>query len=189
MSSTKSKLYTKTGDQGKTSLVGGRRVSKSSLRLHAYGTIDELNANIGLLICEISSNDEQIKTLQFIQHKLFSVGGYLATEPDSPYYKHGCTISEENIKHIEGEIDAIDQKLPPLNRFVLPGGNRAAAQAHICRTVTRRAERLICEISETEAVSPLVLQFVNRISDYLFAYSRELCLKSSQEIFWDKDCI
>ncbi|MGL4779732.1 MAG: cob(I)yrinic acid a,c-diamide adenosyltransferase [Bacteroidales bacterium] len=184
----KSNLYTKTGDKGTTSLVGGSRVSKASVRLHAYGTIDELNSYLGLLICEIDQEDEQNQILRFIQHKLFSVGGYLATEPDSPYYKHGCSISEESIIKMETEIDKIDQKLPKLNRFVLPGGSKAAAIASIARTICRRAERIICEIAETEPVDTNVLIFVNRLSDYLFALSRKLCLTENEEIFWDKDC-
>lgn len=188
MSLPKSNLYTRGGDRGTTSLVGGTRVAKSAPRLHAYGTIDELNSQIGLLICETEASNEQLHTLQFIQHKLFSVGGYLATEVDSPYYKHGCSIEERHIEHLEREIDKVDATLPPLNRFVLPGGNRPAALAHVCRTVTRRAERLICEVNECEPIDERVLRFVNRLSDYFFALSRQLSRESGEEIFWDKDC-
>lgn len=185
----KSVLYTKTGDKGTTSLVGGTRISKASVRLDSYGTIDELNAYLGLLLCETDKEEPQNETLRFIQHKLFSVGGYLASEPDSPYFKPGCTISEENIVRIEKQIDAIDASLPKLNAFVLPGGSRSAAIASISRTICRRAERIICALNEESPVDDTVLRFVNRLSDYLFALSRMLCLKESNEIFWDKDCI
>ncbi|MGL5317635.1 MAG: cob(I)yrinic acid a,c-diamide adenosyltransferase [Bacteroidales bacterium] len=185
----KSVLYTRTGDKGTTSLVGGTRISKASLRLNCYGTIDELNSHLGLLLSEIGEEEPQRETLRFIQHKLFSVGGYLASEPDSPYYKHGCTVREEFISHLERSIDEIDSELPKLNAFVLPGGSRAAAQASVARTVCRRAERLICSLNDESPVDDALLRFVNRLSDYLFALSRKLCLKESDEIFWDKDCI
>lgn len=186
--SKKSVLYTKTGDKGTTSLVGGTRISKSSVRLESYGTIDELNAYLGLLLCEINDDEPEKETLRFIQHRLFSVGGYLASEPDSPYFKPGCTVSEDNIKYIELRIDSIDANLPKLNAFVLPGGSKAAALASIARTICRRAERIICTLHEESPVDDTVMSFVNRLSDYLFALSRMLCLKESNEIFWDKDC-
>ncbi|MGL4333146.1 MAG: cob(I)yrinic acid a,c-diamide adenosyltransferase [Bacteroidales bacterium] len=185
----KSLLYTKTGDKGTTSLVGGTRISKASVRLDSYGTMDELNSYIGLLLCEMDDNEPEKETLRFIQHKLFSVGGYLASEPDSPYFKPGCTVSEDNIKHIEMHIDSIDANLPKLHAFVLPGGSKAAAVASIARTICRRGERIICALNEESPVDDTVMRFVNRLSDYLFALSRMLCLKESNEIFWDKDCI
>ncbi|MGL5788086.1 MAG: cob(I)yrinic acid a,c-diamide adenosyltransferase [Bacteroidales bacterium] len=185
----KSVLYTRTGDKGTTSLVGGTRVSKASVRLDSYGTIDELNSYLGLLICEMDKNEPQQETLRFIQHKLFSVGGYLASEPDSPYFKPGCTVSEENIIRIEKQIDIIDAGLPKLNAFVLPGGSKPAAIASIARTICRRAERIICALNEESPVDDTVMRFVNRLSDYLFALSRMLCIKESSEIFWDKGCM
>lgn len=184
----KSKIYTKTGDAGKTSLVGGMRVEKSHVRLNAYGTTDELNSFVGSLICEIK-DESDLKVLSFIQHKLFTVGSYLATETESISPKAASIIKDDDIKLLENEMDRMDSELPPLKQFVLPGGNESAARAHICRTVCRRAERCIYLVKENFPVDDNVLMFVNRLSDYFFLLARKECNKTSTEIFWNNSCI
>ena len=187
MKSEKSKLYTGSGDKGKTSLVGGFRVPKTHPRLEAYGTVDELNSFIGLLIEEVGGDTREL--LLFIQSKLFTVGSYLATDPSKTEYKIESHISEDSIKKIEDNIDLIDSKLPKVTTFVLPGGSRSAAIAHICRTVCRRAERNIYQIAETDEVEEPVLVFMNRLSDLLFVIARRECvLKKGGEIFWNNSC-
>jgi cob(I)alamin adenosyltransferase len=184
----KSKIYTGGGDKGKTSLVGGFRVPKTHPRLEAYGTIDELNAFIGLLLAEVETNELR-ELLLFIQSRLFTAGSYLATDPDRTEYKIESRITEECIKKIEEAIDRIDSQLPKLNAFVLPGGCRSAALAHVCRTVCRRAERNIYRLAETDPVEAPVLIFMNRLSDLLFVIARKACLlKNGDEIFWDNSC-
>ncbi|MDR1555494.1 MAG: cob(I)yrinic acid a,c-diamide adenosyltransferase [Tannerellaceae bacterium] len=184
----KSMLYTKTGDKGTTSLVGGKRVAKTDKRIETYGTTDELNAFTGLLITEINEK-EDLEFLRFVQHQLFSIGAYLATDPESAGPKAASRISPATIGRIEGEIDRIDSLLPPLKHFVLPGGGRAASLAHVCRTVCRRAERQIYALDESEAVEKTVLVFINRLSDYFFALARKESLKNGEEIIWDYSCI
>ena len=154
------KVYTKTGDKGQTSLVGGKRVSKCCERLESYGTVDELNSHIGVLITYCSDRQD-IDFLTGVQANLFVVGGYLATD--------------EMISAVEKEIDRVQELLPPLRLFILPGGSRAAAFAHVCRTVCRRAERMILRLVETGAeVDDNVTAYVNRLSDYFFVLSRKL---------------
>lgn len=181
----KSIVYTKTGDKGTTALVGGTRVPKTHIRLEAYGTVDELNSFVGLL-------REQIKDsiildhLAFIQHKLFSVGGYLAAEEE--YADTIPSITEEDVLRLEQEMDRIDELIPRLNRFVLPGGSESSARAHICRAVCRRAERRIYDVSLQYPINDSILRFVNRLSDFFFMVARYECVKKGEEIFWDKDC-
>ncbi|MBF6597444.1 MAG: cob(I)yrinic acid a,c-diamide adenosyltransferase [Fermentimonas sp.] len=181
----KSIIYTKTGDKGTTALVGGMRVSKAHIRLEAYGTIDELNSYIGWLNCKIDEQDSQ-DFLRYLQHKLFTVGSYLATETEIKTPKAASIITGKDIERIEKQIDIIDSTLPRLNRFVLPGGNEAASRAHICRTVSRRAERNVYIVAEKYPVSEEVLIFLNRLSDYFFVLARHESNKSSQEIFWEQ---
>jgi len=157
----KSVIYTKTGDNGTTALVGGARVRKTHIRLEAYGTIDELNSHIGWLNCEIKEKEHH-DFLLFIQHKLFAVGSFLATETESKQPMAASIITTHDIERIEKQIDQIDEALPRLNRFVLPGGNEAASRAHICRTVTRRAERIVNHLAENFPVSDEILIFLNR---------------------------
>lgn len=183
----KSLVYTKTGDKGTTALVGGMRVPKSHVRLDAYGTIDELNSFLGLLICEIKEEDT-LKILSFIQHKLFTVGSYLATETEAISPKAASIITEENISLLENEMDRMDSELPSLRQFVLPGGSEAAARAHICRTVARRAERCIYKVKSDYPVEDNILKFVNRLSDYFFILARRECNKNGKDIFWDTTC-
>lgn len=181
----KSLVYTKTGDKGKTSLVGGTRVNKTHIRLESYGTIDELNSFIGWLNGSITE-DETNDFLSFVQHKLFTVGSYLATETEQISPKAASIITDEDIVRVEQQIDQVDSQLPKLNRFVLPGGSESASRAHICRTVTRRAERLVYRVSEEYPVADSVLVFLNRLSDYFFVLARKECNKTGKEIFWEQ---
>lgn len=186
----KSKIYTGGGDKGKTSLVGGFRVSKTHPRLEAYGTIDELNSFVGLLRAEIE-DDSTNELLLFIQSKLFTIGSYLATDPTKTEYKIESHITEDSIVRIEQAIDVLDSELPKMKAFVLPGGARSAALAHVCRTVCRRAERNIYRLVESDEVEieEPVLIFMNRLSDFLFVLARKECLlKKGEEIFWNNTC-
>lgn len=183
----KSLVYTKTGDKGTTALVGGKRVPKSHIRLEAYGTIDELNSFVGLLICEIKE-ERDLKVLSFIQHKLFTVGSYLATETESVMPQQASIITEDNIKLLEDEMDLIDSTLPSLRQFVLPGGSEAASRSHVCRAIARRAERCIYRVKDEYPVEDNILKFVNRLSDYFFLLARKECNNNGAEIFWDTTC-
>ena len=185
------KIYTRTGDKGITSLVGGVRVPKTHARLEAYGTVDELNACIGWLIT-VTEDEKSKQFLQYIQHKLFSVGSYLATDPERTEIRMESRISEDSITKLEKAIDEINSSLPALSGFILPGGSQAAAVCHVCRTVCRRSERRILAL-ETEERSEIldekVKRFMNRLSDYLFVLSRKLNdLTHCEEIYWDKNC-
>ncbi len=184
----KSLVYTKTGDKGTTSLVGGTRVPKTHIRLEAYGTVDELNSNLGLLITYL--RDEQDKLfLQQVQDKLFAVGSHLATDQEKTQLKAVSIITPELVETMEHEIDRLDSLLPPLSAFVLPGGSRGAAVCHICRTVCRRAERRILALAEQVEISSELLAYVNRLSDYLFVLSRKINQdEKNDEIFWNNSC-
>ncbi|MCL2650360.1 MAG: cob(I)yrinic acid a,c-diamide adenosyltransferase [Candidatus Azobacteroides sp.] len=181
----KSKIYTKSGDKGSTSLIGGKKVSKSDARLNAYGTIDELNSFIGLLI-EETVGDGDGMVLRNIQSLLFVIGCELATEPDKECFRQ---LQESDIDMLEKEIDRMDATLPKLSGFVMPGGSRSVAVSHICRTICRRAERCICELSKSEFVDDQIIKFVNRLSDYFFVLARNLChVENKDEIFWHNTC-
>lgn len=183
----KSRLYTRTGDDGTTSLVGGTRAPKESPRLEAYGTIDELNSWLGLLAASQAISTDRRRHLQMIQNRLFDIGATLATEPESDWQPQ--LPAAEALAHIEKLIDSIDSALPPLRHFILPGGHPDAARANIARTVARRAERRITALSRSVHVDPFILQYINRLSDLLFAIAREINLNNdSPEIFWQKDC-
>ncbi len=177
------KIYTKTGDQGNTSLFGGRRLSKSHLRIESYGTVDELNSFLGLLRDGI--NDTELKNqLQEIQDRLFVIGSNLASDPEKSLPVPD--VLDTDIELLEKAIDAMDEKLPPLKNFILPGGHPLVSQAHICRTVCRRAERLIVALAQSESVAPIVLQYLNRLSDYFFTVSRYLAHSLGvEEIPWN----
>jgi len=184
----KSKLYTRSGDKGTTSLVGGERVSKTDQRIESYGTIDELNSFIGLLMVEVT-DEIDLDFLRFVQHKLFTIGSYLATNQNSRELKIESRVTPESISRVENEIDRLDESLPKMAGFVLPGGSHSAALAHVCRTICRRAEREIYRLKEAERVEDALLVFVNRLSDYLFALGRKECIKSNgDEIIWDYTC-
>lgn len=184
------KIYTRTGDGGTTSLVGGVRVSKTDMRLEAYGTVDELNACIGWLV-SLVSDEVSKRLLQAVQHKLFSIGSYLATDQMQTELRIVSRVSEEDILNLEKAIDEMHTFLPELSGFILPGGSQAAAICHVCRTVCRRAERRIYALEEAgiEEIDRDVKCFVNRLSDYLFVLSRKLNhLTQTDEIYWDKTC-
>jgi len=166
------KVYTKTGDKGETSLFGGSRVSKGHLRIHAYGTVDELNSYIGLLR-DLSPDESRNAELIRIQDRLFTLGAILATESEKA--KMGLpVIIKEDIEDLEEAIDAMDQSLVPIKTFVLPGGHPTVSYCHISRCVCRRAERICVELSENNKVEGIVIQYLNRLSDYLFVLSRFL---------------
>lgn len=185
----KSIVYTRTGDKGTTALVGGKRVSKTDPRIESYGTIDELNSFVGLLACELTDTDD-LAFLKFVQHKLFNIGSFLATDQENTELNIESQITDESISRIEKEIDRIDEKLPRMTNFVLPGGSRPAALAHVCRTVCRRAERCIYALNTHVERDKNVLIFINRLSDYLFVLARKLCIATKgSEIIWDYTCI
>ena len=166
------KIYTKTGDEGMTSLVGGKRVKKCCARLDSYGSVDELNSFIGLLVTYIT-DEADIAFLQKVQRELFMVGGSLAT--DLSVSEARCEVTLAMISDIESEIDRLSVLLPPLRSFVVPGGSRAAALAHVCRTVCRRAERCVFAlIEEGGAVEENVAVYLNRLSDYFFVLARKM---------------
>lgn len=167
------KIYTKTGDKGTTSLVGGTRVPKTHIRLEAYGTVDELNSNLGLLITYLLDGKDK-DFLQQVQDRLFAVGSHLATDREKMELKEASIISSEQVEMVEREIDRLDTLLPPLSAFILPGGSRGAALCHVCRTVCRRAERRILALAEQVEISSELLAYVNRLSDYLFVLSRKM---------------
>lgn len=184
---TKSNIYTLTGDKGTTALVGGKRVDKDNIRVEAYGTIDELNANIGLLAHNSKLDYPGMHELvRKIQNKLFNIGAYLATDAEGETPVYGLT--DADVKEIEAKIDEIDASLPPMQGFILPGGSRLSAICDICRTITRRAERRIVTLAREAYVDPLVLRYVNRLSDFFFVFARFNIIQNQvQEIYWDKN--
>ncbi len=176
------KIYTKSGDGGKTSLLSGERVKKSDIRINAYGTIDELNSFIGFLNALDLAEEHKI-FLKVIQNKLFNLGSLLAVRKSVSFKIP--EITEDDILLTEKEIDRINKDIPPLKEFVIPGGDMVSAQCHICRSVCRRAERLVVEINETESVNDLIVKFLNRLSDYFFVLSRKnIYEKKLTEIVW-----
>ena len=167
-----SKIYTKTGDAGKTSLIGGTKVPKSHIRIQAYGTIDELNAFTGLLNDQISDTHSREMLLE-IQDRLFTIGSSLACDPDKEIAMKIPDLKESDILLLETEIDQMNAKLPEMKSFILPGGHVSVSTAHICRTICRRAERLIVELDENEHLDqPLIIKYLNRLSDYFFVLAR-----------------
>jgi len=184
------KIYTKTGDKGTTALFGGTRVPKHHIRIESYGTVDELNSNIGLIRDqEIDPRSKEI--LVHIQNKLFTVGAILATAPDKEMLKNGkerlniSKIDACEIELLEKEIDRMNDSLPPMTHFVLPGGHATVSYCHIARCVCRRAERLATLLNEHETVDGRVLMYLNRLSDYLFVLARKLSLDlGADEVLW-----
>ena len=182
------KIYTKTGDKGTTSLVGGTRVPKTHIRLEACGTVDELNSNLGLLITYLLDGKDK-DFLQQVQDRLFAVGSHLVTDREKMELKEASIISSEQVEMVEREIDRLDTLLPPLSAFILPGGSRGAAVCHVCRTVCRRAERRILALAEQVEIASELLAYVNRLSDYLFVLSRKMNQDDKKgEIFWNNSC-
>ncbi|OIJ14860.1 ATP:cob(I)alamin adenosyltransferase [Anaerobacillus alkalilacustris] len=168
-------LYTRTGDEGKTSVIGGR-VDKDHIRVEAYGTIDELNSFVGLATTELENKlfPDIICELQNIQHELFDCGGDLATVTSQSSFK----VTSDMIQFMEERIDIYIVEAPELQRFILPGGAKAAATIHICRTITRRAERLVVQLHKENEINPNVLKYLNRLSDYFFAIARVINFRS-----------
>lgn len=175
-----SKIATRTGDDGSTGLGDGSRTGKDSARIQAIGEVDELNAQLGMLLCE-TLPDAMREELLSIQHDLFDLGGELCI----PGHR---MISEEQVKRLDVLLEKYNADLPPLKDFVLPGGSRAASAAHVCRTVCRRAERSTVHLSKAESVHALVLQYLNRLSDLLFVLSRVLNRHTGcGDVIWEKD--
>lgn len=183
------KIYTKTGDKGTTALFGGSRVPKHHIRIESYGTVDELNAHLGMLRdCEVNPQVKQ--DIELIQNKLFTLGAILATDPKKAKLKSGKDrlniprITPEDIEYLEKRIDTMNESLPQMTHFVLPGGHKAVSQSHITRCVCRRAERNAAALYDIEAFDEEVLQYLNRLSDYIFVVSRktadELQVKETQ---------
>ena len=166
------KIYTKTGDKGTTALFGGKRVSKADIRIDAYGTVDELNSWMGV-IRDQEVNAGRRNVLLQIQDRLFVMGSSLATEPGNTKVKIPSLV-EEDVVGLEKEIDAMENLLPALKSFILPGGHPAVSFGHVARTVCRRAERLVIALNNSEAVDPLVVKYLNRLSDYLFVLARKM---------------
>ncbi|MCK6648996.1 MAG: cob(I)yrinic acid a,c-diamide adenosyltransferase, partial [Bacteroidia bacterium] len=166
------KVYTKTGDKGQTSLIGGTRVPKHHIRIETYGTVDELNSHIGL-IRDQEINPVARQVLVEIQDRLFTIGSSLASDPEKSKMKIP-DLKEEDIVFLEKEIDKMDETLPEMRSFVLPGGHTTVSFCHIARCVCRRAERLTIQLSESSFVDELVIKYLNRLSDYLFVLSRKL---------------
>lgn len=177
------KIYTKKGDKGKTGLIGGTRVPKYALRIDAYGTVDELNSYLGLLRDRALNQNDKNFIIE-IQDRLFTIGSWLASDP-----KKGKMLLpelfDEDVEKLELAIDAMEEKLEPMRFFVLPGGHETVSFCHITRCVCRRAERLVVELNDESKLNPLILNYLNRLSDYLFVYGRWLTTElGAEEIPW-----
>lgn len=183
------KIYTRTGDKGMTSLVGGIRIKKSDVRLEAYGTIDELCSHIGLLVTQLPQDDDEREFLIHTQTNLFIVGSHLATDQSKTPLYPSAILPEGETEALEQRVDAILPLLPECPGFVLPGGTIAAAQCHVCRTVCRRAERRIDALADVAEVGEDIIKYVNRLSDYLFVLAKKINFNAHQhEIMWQKPC-
>jgi cob(I)alamin adenosyltransferase len=177
------RVYTKTGDKGETSLLGGTRLPKHHIRIEAYGTVDELNSYIGLVRDQAIDSHSKAVLIE-IQDRLFTLGSLLAADPKKNKMKLP-EVKEEDVTYLEKEIDQMDEVLPEMKSFVLPGGNTTVSFCHIARCVCRRAERSTLRLSENEEVDPVIVKYLNRLSDYLFVLSRKLAMDSNaEEIPW-----
>lgn len=166
------KIYTKTGDKGKTTLIGGTKVFKNHLRIETYGTIDELNSHIGL-VKDYTPHEHQREILKQIQDRLFVIGSSLACDPLKKTGMHIPDLKEEDVVLLENEIDFMNEQLPVMKHFILPGGHAAVSSAHVARCVCRRAERYCVNMQQHELfVEPLIIKYINRLSDYLFVLAR-----------------
>ena len=182
------KVYTKTGDKGETSIIGGIRVKKSCERLEAYGTVDELSSHLGLLASMLPDGEDKDLIIR-IQNNLFSVCSNLATDQSQTPLYDSAKLPDGEVEVLEHEVDNIMNLLPERQGFILPGGTQAAAQAHVCRTVCRRAERRIVALSEVAQISPETQQYINRLSDYLFVLAKKINFNAGvSEIIWQKVC-
>lgn len=178
------KIYTKTGDSGETSLIGGRRVPKYHEQIEAYGTVDELNSYIGL-VRDYSTDEHSREALTEIQERLFTIESLLAADPEVPGKVKLPYILEEDISLLEKEIDEMNRDLPGIQLFVLPGGHPCSSMAHVARTVCRRAERVVLRLSRDHPVDPICIKYLNRLSDYLFVLSRKINKDNNiSEITW-----
>lgn len=179
------KIYTKTGDQGKTVLIGGTKVPKSNIRIESYGTVDELNSYIGLTRDHLSDQHSK-DTLKEIQDRLFTIGSSLACDPDKEPSMKIPDLKEEDVTFLEKEIDRMNEAIPPMRSFILPGGHVAVSTAHITRCVCRRAERICVDMQQQKIfVEPTVIKYLNRLSDYLFVLARYTGHKlNAEEIPW-----
>lgn len=176
-----SKIYTRTGDDGTTGLGDGSRTPKDSLRVEAYGTVDEANSAIGVVLANDAVPPAVRECLTEVQHDLFELGGELCIPGHSG-------VHAEFIDRLERELDAFNEDLPRLKEFILPGGGQAAAACHVARTITRRAERRVYTLSQTEDVRPEAIQYLNRLSDLLFVVARVLArAENGQEVLWNRD--
>ncbi len=179
------KIYTKTGDKGTTSLIGGTKVSKSHIRIESYGTIDELNSFIGLCVDTIGDNKTKI-VLKEIQDRLFTIGSSLACDPDKEPMLKLPDLKESDIAFLETEIDTMNEVLPLMKNFILPGGNVSVSNLHVARCVCRRAERNCVAMKENDLfIDETVLKYINRLSDYLFVLARYIAhLTNATEVAW-----
>ncbi len=177
------KIYTKAGDAGRTSLFGGKKTSKDDIQIEAYGTVDELNSHLGAAISALT-DEKSITTLKSIQSILFDIGSHLASDGTSDSFLP--EIKEQMIEALESEIDRMDASLEPLRSFILPGGNAAISQLHICRTVCRRAERRVVTLNNISEINPLLIKYLNRLSDYFFVIARyQAALDGIDETKWN----
>jgi cob(I)alamin adenosyltransferase len=176
------RIYTRGGDKGKTSLGDGTRVPKQSLRVEAFGTVDEANAAIGLARLHAAGDEDAM--LARIQNDLFDLGADLCTPEDGKRGAGALRIVAAQVKRLETEIDAMNAELQPLNSFILPGGSPAAAYLHLARTVTRRAERLACALAAAEKINPEAIKYLNRLSDHLFVLGRRLNDNGARDVLW-----
>lgn len=178
------RIYTKGGDRGETSLGDGSRVAKHCLRVAAYGTVDEANAVVGMV--RLHTSGESDAMLARIQNELFDLGADLCRPGDgSGDEKRRLRVSDGQVERLEAEIDAMNERLAPLNSFVLPGGSPASAHLHLARTVARRAERLVTELATAEAVNPVAVRYLNRLSDHLFVLSRACNDDGARDVLWE----
>jgi cob(I)alamin adenosyltransferase len=179
------KIYTKTGDKGQTSLFGGKRLAKSDLRIEAYGTVDELNATVGYL-SELLDDKAMVQTLFIVQNKLFNIGSKLAVDPSKNFEMP--LVDDSDVKLLESEIDKMDEQMPVLKSFILPSGHPHGAYTHVVRTVCRRAERRVVALSMESEVDPLIVAYLNRLSDYFFTLARFVIQQhGGKEVVWDAD--
>ncbi len=177
------KIYTKTGDKGTTSLVGGTRVSKTALRIEAYGTVDELNSYIGL-VRDQTVNEKRKDILKEIQDRLFTIGSILASEPEQSK-KRIPDLLESDVELLENEMDNMDKELEPMRYFILPGGHQSISFGHLARTICRRTERIVIRLAEESTVNELIIRYLNRLSDYLFVLCRIMAKELEvEEIAW-----
>ena len=181
------KIYTRTGDDGTTGLIGGTRVKKYNIRLESYGTIDELNSYMGY-IRSMQADKVVDNVLETIQNKLFVIGANLATEESITLIKKQLPCKKDDIELLEREMDRMNESLPELRNFILPGGSQVSSVCHVARTVCRRAERRIVELADSHDVDAILIKYVNRLSDYLFVLSRYLNMtQKSPEILWQPE--